>query len=134
MRQLIPILDFSILSSVSYNMDQVTGGKLEESKKNAVIREGKGGIQPTSGGNAKKRLKPKKLVGKLHDGGAQGVGDAPGQGMSLTGQQQQTFQFQNNAHLSIHGHLPGAGQAVQGGVSLPMVAKNAASGGGLSNH
>ena len=34
----------SILSSVSYNMDQVNGGKLEESKKNAVIREGKGGI------------------------------------------------------------------------------------------
>ena len=74
-------------------MDQVTGGKLEESKKNAVIREGKGGIQPTSGGNAKKRMKPKKIAGKLHDGGNQGVGDTPGQGMSLTGQQQQQFQF-----------------------------------------
>ena len=120
-------------------MDQVTGGKLEESKKNAVIREGKGGIQPTSGGNAKKRLKPKKLVGKLHDSGNQGgVGDAPGQGGGMsslaTSQQQQQFQFQNNAHLSIHGHLPGAGQAAQ--VSLPMVAKNAAASGGAGvlNH
>ena len=94
-------------------MDQVNGGgKMEESKKGAVIREGKGGggLQPTSGGNAKKRLKPKKLVGKLHS--TENPGEASsGQTMSITGQQQQQFQFQNNAHLSIHGHLPGAGQA-----------------------
>ena len=51
--------------------------------------------------------------------------------MSLTGQQQQQFQFQNNAHLSIHGHLPNTGPAMvqrlsaQGGgnnlVTFPMV-------------
>ena len=105
-------------------MDQVNGGKLEESKKGAVIREGKGGgLQPTSGGNAKKRLKPKKLVGKLHS--TENPGEASsGQTMSITGQQQQQFQFQNNAHLSIHGHLPGAGQAAHVGVCLPMVSKN----------
>ena len=67
----------------------------------------------------------------MHDSNNPGGSDATGQGMSLTGQQQQQFQFQNNAHLSIHGHLPGAGQAAQ--VSLPLVAKNAATGAGV-NH
>lgn len=63
-------------------MDHVNGGKFEENKKNAV-REGKGGIQPTSGGNAKKRLKPKKLGGKLHS--SENPGESSGQQMSITG-------------------------------------------------
>ena len=37
--------------------------------------------------------------------------------MSITGQQQQQFQFQNNAHLSIHGHLPNGGAALNSRIS-----------------
>ena len=65
---------------MSYAID---GGKFEESKKNAV-REGKGGIQPTSGGNAKKRLKPKKIGGKLHSS-ENPSGEPSSQQMSITG-------------------------------------------------
>jgi len=60
-------------------------------------------------------MKPKKIAGKLHSSENPGevTSLGTGQAMSITGQQQQQFQFQNNAHLSIHGHLPGAGnQAV----------------------
>lgn len=79
----------------------MNGGKFEESKKNAV-REGKG-AQPPSGGGNKKRLKSKKMAtGKIHS-------SETNDQISITGQQQQQFQFQNNAHLSIHGHLPNAG-------------------------
>jgi len=78
----------------------VNGGKFEENKKNAV-REGKGG-QPPSGGGNKKRLKSKKLTtGKMHSS------ECPDQMISAA--QQPQFQFQNNAHLSIHGHLPNVG-------------------------
>ena len=44
----------------------MNGGKFEETKKN-LIREGKGGVQPPSGGGNKKRLKSKKMAsGKMH--------------------------------------------------------------------
>jgi len=83
----------------SYASEHVNGNKFEESKKNA-IREGKGG-QPPSGGGNKKRLKSKKLTTGKSNGG-----DCPDP-------HQQQFQFQNNAHLSIHGHLPNGGPAGQ---------------------
>lgn len=90
------------MSRASYASEHVNGGKNEE-KKNA-IREGKGG-QPPSGGGNKKRLKSKKMTtGKLHSS------ECPDSQISIAGQQQ--FQFQNNAHLSIHGHLPNGGSAV----------------------
>jgi hypothetical protein len=41
------------------------------------------------------------VTGKMHANESDGI--------SVTGQQQQQFQFQNNAHLSIHGHLPNSG-------------------------
>jgi len=54
-----------LCSRASYASEHVNGGKLEETKKNAV-REGKG-AQPPSGGANKKRLKSKKqTTGKLH--------------------------------------------------------------------
>ena len=94
----------SLLFRASYASEHVNGGKFEETKKNA-IREGKGG-QPPSGGGNKKRLKSKKLTtGKMHSGEC----GPDNQQISITGQQQQQFQFQNNAHLSIHGHLPNGG-------------------------
>ena len=72
----------------SYASEHVNGGKFEETKKNAM-REGKGG-QPPSGGGNKKRLKSKKLTtGKMHSGEC---GPDNGQ-ISITGQQQQQFQF-----------------------------------------
>lgn len=99
----------SFVFRASYASEHVNGGKFEESKKNAV-REGKGG-QPPSGGGNKKRLKSKKLVTGKHSNDD-----------NMAGQQQ--FQFQNNAHLSIHGHLPngGAAQRMNGAQgTFPMV-------------
>ena len=102
----------------------MNGSKFEESKKNA-IREGKGG-QPPSGGGIKKRLKSKKLT--TGGSGKMNAGECPDP-------HQQQFQFQNNAHLSIHGHLPngGPGQRMSGAaqgaqannmVSFPNVKDN----------